>query len=639
MEDKKSNRVVVGLVQTAVSNDLEANLDNTICKIKESARRGAQIVCLQELFRTRYFPQHKKKNTDDLSKLSEIMPGELTSKLSGLAKELGVVIVVPLFERDHSEKYYNSVVVIDADGKLLETYRKIHIPHDPLFYEKDYFEPGNLGYRVYETKYAAFGVLICYDQWIPEAARITVLKGADIIFYPTAIGCIKNREMTEGDWHDAWETVQRGHAIANGVYIAAVNRVGEEEKLKFWGSSFVCDPFGKIIKRAGRDDEEIVIAELDLAKNKEVREGWGFFDNRRPDTYSALCDAPAVGKTPSQLGYQMPAEWEVHDAVWLSWPYDPDTFPDRVERVENIYLEIIKLIHRCEDVNLFVRDKAMKVKATDLLKNGGVDLQKVNFYLFDYADVWMRDYGPIFLTNKDKNELAMTNWIFNAWGNKYDPLLKDTNIPSVINQELDIKCFNLGFVLEGGSIDVNGCGTLLTTEQCLLNKTRNPNLNREEIEKCLKDNLGVRKIIWLKEGIVGDDTDGHIDDIARFVNPTTVLCAYEEDENDENYQILKENYEILFNSTDQDGKRLNVVKLPMPGPVGEEERLPASYANFYIGNTVVLVPVFGHANDQKALDIIQVHFPGRKVVGINCVDLVHGLGTIHCISQQQPKIR
>lgn len=353
--------------------------------------------------------------------------------------------------------------------------------------------------------------------------------------------------------------------------------------------------------------------------------------------------------TPRKLGYYMPAEWERHDAIWLSWPHDPITFPDRVEKAENIYVEIIRAISVGEKVNLFVRDNAMKKRAKGLLKKGGVDPEDIVFYVYDYADVWFRDYGPIFLINKNNGSLAMTHWIFNAWGEKYEALMKDTNIPDFINQRMNLPCFKPGIVLEGGSIDVNGKGTLLTTEQCLLNKNRNPHLTREKIDDYLREYLGVSHIIWLRNGIEGDDTDGHIDDIARFVNPTTVLCAYEEDKNDENYPILLENYEKLLNSKDQDGKRLNVIKLPMPGFIGNEacpvmpldgkERLPASYANFYIGNKVVLVPVFGHRNDKRALDIIQAQFPDRRVVGINCTDLVYGLGTIHCISQQQPSAK
>jgi agmatine deiminase len=341
-------------------------------------------------------------------------------------------------------------------------------------------------------------------------------------------------------------------------------------------------------------------------------------------------------KTPRELGYRMPAEWEKHEALWLSWPHDPTTFPNRVEKAEDTYIKIIKNIHESEKVNLFVRNDEMKQKVTTLFEKNEINLKKICFFKFEYADVWFRDYGPIFVTNRDK-ELAMVHWIFNSWGEKYQELLKDRKIPQVINQKMKLTCFEPGIVLEGGSIDVNGKGTMLTTEQCLLNKNRNPQLSKGQIEKYLKDYLRADRIIWLKKGIDGDDTDGHIDDIARFVNPTTIVCAYEENKDDENYAVLKENYEILQKSTDQDGNKLNVIKLPMPKKIGyKKSRLPASYANFYIGNTIVLLPIFGHKNDKIALAIIQEQFPDRKVTGINCSDLVYGLGTIHCITQQQP---
>lgn len=343
-------------------------------------------------------------------------------------------------------------------------------------------------------------------------------------------------------------------------------------------------------------------------------------------------------KTPRELGYFMPAEWERHEAIWLSWPYDPTTFQN-VGRAEETYAEIISAIHESEKVNLLVVNSEMKARAVKLLEKMLVGLGKIRFIFHDYADVWFRDYGPTFIVDKAKRKLAMVHWVYNAYGRKYEELARDVNIPDVINQEMKLPCFKPGIVMEGGSIDVNGCGALLTTEQCLLNRNRNPQLSRAEIEEYLKNNLGVRHIIWLKEGIVGDDTDGHVDDIARFVNSTTVLCAFEENAKDENHAVLKENYEILLKSKDQDGNKLNVIKLPMPGPVmADETRLPASYANFYIGNKAVLVPVFGHKNDKIALEIIQKAFPERKVVGINCTDLVYGLGTIHCISQQQPAI-
>jgi agmatine deiminase len=279
----KKNTVTIGLIQTAVSENIQANMEMTGDMIKKAAKKGAQIVCLQELYRTKYFPREERK---DAARLAETIPGESTELFSRLAKELGTVIIVPVFEKAGKD-YYNSAVVINADGRLLDTYRKSHIPHDPLFYEKNYFKAGDLGYRVYNTHCASFSVLICYDQWFPEAARICTLKGADILFYPTAIGWIKGTSP-EDDWRDAWETVQRSHAIANGVHVAAVNRVGDEEELKFWGSSFVCDSFGKVLKRASEDKKEVLVAELDLNKNKKIREGWGFLRNRRTDTYGLL---------------------------------------------------------------------------------------------------------------------------------------------------------------------------------------------------------------------------------------------------------------------------------------------------------------------------------------------------------------
>lgn len=641
-------RVKVGLIQTSVSEDIGNNLKKAEILVEEAIARGAEIVCLQELYRTRYFPQ---VDDEEASHLLETIPGESTEAFSKIARENEAVIIVPIFEKGEDGRRYNTAVVIDADGRPLDSYRKVHVPHDPLFYEKSYFAAGD-EYRVYNTRYARFAVLICYDQWFPEAARIATLKGADIIFYPTAIGWIEGEKATEGNWHDAWQTVQRANAIANGVHVAAANRVGQEGNLIFWGGSFICDSFGKVLAEAGNKEEEVVVAELDLSLNDQVREGWGFLRNRRPETYGILAESEAgvmrtsqmpsicFEDTPSRLGYSMPAEWEKHDAIWLSWPYDLDSFPE-INKVEKAYVLIIKAIHESEFVNLLVRDELMQTRVADLLKGAEVNLRRLKFHVVNYADVWFRDYGPTFVVNRSKKKLAMINWFFNAWGEKYPDLMGDSRIPCIINDDLKLECFRPGIVLEGGSIDVNGCGTIITTEQCLLNRNRNPGLDKDQIEAYLREYLGACNIIWLKQGIAGDDTDGHVDDIARFVDPTTVLCAYEEDVDDvddENYQALKENYEILSSATDQDGNRLKVIKLPMPSYIGKERRLPASYANFYIGNGAVLVPVFGHRNDSTALEIIQKAFPERKVVGIQCREMIQGLGTIHCISQQQPAV-
>jgi agmatine deiminase len=341
--------------------------------------------------------------------------------------------------------------------------------------------------------------------------------------------------------------------------------------------------------------------------------------------------------TPRSLGYRMPAEWEPQEAIWLSWPHNEITWPDGLlAEVERSYSEIIRELHRQQKIKLLVRDGEAEARIRKILGGFDVQLSQVVFLRIPSEDAWIRDYGPTFVVKADRG-LAMVKWTFNAWGNKYDDLLKDDRIPYDLNRIENLPIFEPGIVLEGGSIEVNGAGTVLTTEQCLLNKNRNPQLTRAQIENYLKDYLNVDRVVWLKHGIVGDDTDGHIDDIARFVDEQTVVCAVEDYPSDENYQLLKENHHLLQH------QGFRVVKIPMPGFVGDRQgqqgrqgRLPASYANFYIGNGAVVVPQFGHINDQRALNILRDCFPGRRVVGVNCTAMVHGLGTIHCCSQQEP---
>jgi agmatine deiminase len=291
---KKIDKIVtIGLIQTSVSENIAQNMKKVAKKIEQAAQKGAQIVCLQELYRTRYFPQQEKK---DATGLAESIPGESTKMFSELAKKHKLVIIAPLFEKDKDGKFYNSAVIIGLKGELLGTYRKAHIPQDPYFYEKDYFEAGDSEYKVFETIFARISALICYDQWFPEPARICALKGAEIIFYPTAIGYVKDYTSEDGDWHDAWKTVQRAHAIANGIHVAAVNRVGEEGELQFWGGSFVCDSFGKVLSEASTTKEDVLIVKVDLNNNKRIQDGWGFLKNRRPDTYDSLTkNTPSEG--------------------------------------------------------------------------------------------------------------------------------------------------------------------------------------------------------------------------------------------------------------------------------------------------------------------------------------------------------
>ena len=349
---------------------------------------------------------------------------------------------------------------------------------------------------------------------------------------------------------------------------------------------------------------------------------------------------PKNSETPKSLGYRMPAEWEKQDAIWLSWPHNEITWPGKMlASAENSYIEIIKALHKGQKINLLVNEEKTEKYIMKRFEEKGIDISQVVFLKIKNIDAWIRDYGPTFVINDSQKKLAMVKWKFNAWGDKYDYLKLDGKIPYEINKILNLKIFEPNIVLEGGSIEVNGTGTLITTEQCLLNRNRNPNLAKDEIEHHLKEYLDVYNILWLKEGIEGDDTDGHIDDITRFVNKNTVVCAFEENEADKNHQILKKNYELLKEMKNEDGEKLSVIKLPMPGHAEYDgKRYPASYTNFYVGNEAVIAPVFGHENDRKALQVLQKLFPSRKVVGINCREMVYGFGTIHCASQQEPKV-
>lgn len=633
----KNARVVLGLIQLEVGPDREENLARACRLAEEAIGKGAEIVCLPELFRSRYFPVSLLA---DAAAYAETVPGESTDRFSVIAKKNGVVIIVPVFEQGGDGRFYNAAVVIDADGSIHPPYRKIHIPQDPGFWEKEYFHPGS-GYRVYGTARGRIAVLICFDQWFPEAARSVALAGADIIFYPTAIGHPGGKPPAEGDWQPAWELIQRSHAIANSVHVAAVNRVGTEAGTVFFGGSFVADAFGNVLARAG-GGEETVIAEIDTSMNRAVRDSWGFFRNRRPETYGRICEPPdragLARGTPRSLGFHMPAEWEPHDAVWLSWPQSTETFPD-LSRVEETFAEFIVAVQDSERVELFVPEGPGGERAAEILSRAGADRARVNLRPAGYADVWIRDYGPTFVRDRATGTLAMVRWEFNAWGGKYPHLVCDGRIPGIMNRDLCLPVFEPGIVLEGGSIDVNGRGTVLTTTSCLLNPNRNPGLRKEAIESLLKEYLGAVKVIWLGDGIAGDDTDGHIDDIARFAGPSTVVCAVEEDSTDGNYAALRDNFRILSGETDQDGNPLTIVPLPMPRKVTGHDgrRLPASYTNFYTGNSVVVVPLFGDPNDAEAMRILRGLFPDRRVTGIDARAMVEGAGAFHCATQQQPQ--
>ena len=373
-------------------------------------------------------------------------------------------------------------------------------------------------------------------------------------------------------------------------------------------------------------------------------------------------DTPAV---PAARGYRMPAEWETHAATWLSWPRRKGiSFPGK-GAYDKAVLALAKMVHALADsepVNINICDAAQKEDVKKTLTQVGARHTHVTFFHIPTNEPWCRDHGPIFLTRKETPKSLVLDWGYNAWGFKYPPFDDDDYVPTAVAEMLGLPVEYPGMVLEGGSIDVNGEGLLLTTRSCLLNPNRNPDLKQAQIEQRLHDWLGVKEILWLGDGIEGDDTDGHIDDIARFVSADTIVCAIEEDENDKNFEPLKANHDYLAGLTckpapdhgrhddaadedeatgEDDGllPRFQVVKMPMPRRIVRDgQRLPASYANFYIGNKVVLLPTFADTNDRWAAAILEKAFPGRRVIGIDCRDLIWGLGAFHCLTQQQPAV-
>ncbi len=338
--------------------------------------------------------------------------------------------------------------------------------------------------------------------------------------------------------------------------------------------------------------------------------------------------------SPRAAGYRMPAEWEPHESTWISWPHNQDTWPTELERVEQIMARAVAILSRSEPVRINVGSSEQRRRATQALDDAGA-LGDVRFHDIPTNDAWVRDYGPIFVVSADK-DLAATCWGFNSWGGKYPPFELDEAASHRMASALGVPTFECDMILEGGSIDVNGRGLLLTTESCLLHPNRNPELDRTDIEDRLQEYLGADQVIWLRGGIAGDDTDGHVDDLSRFVAPDRVVSAVEEEPGAPNSDALQENLEILRSAATSSGS-LEVVELPMPSPVViRGEPMPATYVNFYIGNRTVLVPIFDDRKDDAALSTLRRCFPTRDVIGIDCRYLIWGLGAFHCLTQQVP---
>ena len=345
----------------------------------------------------------------------------------------------------------------------------------------------------------------------------------------------------------------------------------------------------------------------------------------------------ATNKIPAALGFRMPAEWEPQAAVWFSWPHNHATWPGQFRPVPGVFAEIVAQISRFEPVRINCAAK-LQPRAKRLCAQAGADMTRVTFFNHPTNDAWCRDHGPIFVRNDRTGEVAVTDWVHNAWGGKYPAYDLDNQIPPRIAQKLGLRRFENDMVLEGGSLDVNGQGLLLTSEQCLLNQNRNPHLTRAQIEQNLRDYLGVQQVLWVGEGIAGDDTDGHIDDMSRFFKADGIVTVVEPDPRDANHRPLRENLERLRAFRTPAGGKFDLVALPMPRPFGfRGQRVPASYANFLIINGAVLVPQFRQKKtDAEARAILGDCFKGRKIIPIDCYHLIWGLGTLHCISQQQP---
>ena len=343
---------------------------------------------------------------------------------------------------------------------------------------------------------------------------------------------------------------------------------------------------------------------------------------------------------PKQQGYYFPPEFAPHVATWLSWPHKEASWPGKIDTIYPAYAKFIKELVKGEKVRINIIDEKMKDFALMHLQKAEVDLSGVEFFFHPTNDAWCRDHGPAFLINPGAEiKKVIVDWNYNAWGNKYPPFDLDDVIPTLIGKHYNIPVFNPGIIMEGGSVEFNGKGTVLTSRSCLLNPNRNPQLNQQEIEEYLCNFYGMEQVLWVDDGIVGDDTDGHIDDTIRFVNADTVITVIEENRNDENYEVLQQNLRQLKEMRLLDGRQLNIVEIPMPDPViWEEQRLPASYANFYIANKSVIIPTFRSDKDDKVLQIIQECFPGREVVGIDSTDIIWGLGSFHCLSQQEPLV-
>lgn len=732
--DIPTRKVRLAATQMACSTDRAANIDRAEQLVRKAAAKGANIILLQELFEAPYFCQEQRADLFDLAAPASVAENPLLRRFSALSAELNVVLPISFFERSHNA-HYNSIIIFDA-GRALGIYRKTHIPDGPGYTEKFYFTPGDTGFRVFETQFGKIGVGICWDQWFPECARSMALLGAEILFYPTAIGSEPHDSSINSREH--WQRVMQGHAGANVMPLVASNRIGKEKDITFYGHSFIAGPHGEMVVESNDKDEDIIVADFDLEDTRRLRTSWGVFRDRRPEHYTALMSSdgraastvalqalgagvvhPAQGNAslpfaasayplingsgtasassssfssssvalassrpcleqeslPAVDGFRMPAEWEQHERCWMLWPYRQGTWRDHAKFAQAAFTQVASVLSQYEPVTMCV-PSAFYSTARAMLPS------RVTVVEMASDDSWMRDIGPTFLVGHT-GEVRGVDWEFNSWGGKVDGCYpnweQDTPVKRKVLELAGASRYYCPIVLEGGSIHSDGQGTILTTEECLLNPNRlkegekGPR-TKAGMEAVLRDYVGAQKVIWLPRGLYGDrDTNGHIDNIACFVRPGEVALSWCDDEADPQYEISQEAYRVLTSSTDARGRPLRVHKIHVPRPMymtkeevegllghedakaaaaaepaaaageitfgrKEGERLAASYVNYYVGNGCVILPGFGdEIYDAKAKEAIQALYPDRTVHQIPSREIVLGGGNIHCITQNQPR--
>ena len=642
-------------------------------KIEEAAAAGSQLVLIQELFAGLYFCQQEDPAEFSTARPANLEQNELLRTMSALAKANRIILPVSFFEKS-GHVYFNSIVVFDADGSIIgappgETndcskaiYRKVHIPTGPGYQEKYYFSPApapspsdpEAGFRVFYSKVydVTIGIGICWDQWFPETARCLALAGAEIILYPTAIGS-EPQDPTINS-RDHWQRVMCGHAGANLVPVVASNRIGKENEIRFYGSSFISDHTGRKLQEADEETSSILHQQFDLDKLQMNRSSWGLFRDRRPEVYGAITTLnakplfsrarePQIGSTSSLNDFVMPAEWATHERCWMIWlPDDSSVWhANSIQDAQKEFAAVANAIAEFEPVSMCVAQVNYEV-ARKLVSD------KVTLVPVAHDDCWARDSMPTYVQHHSSGKVAGIDWIFNGYSGKFSHE-NDAILARTILAMQGKERFACPMILEGGSIHTDGEGTLITTEECLLK--RNPQLTKSDMETQLKMYLGVQKIIWIPEGVINDDdTDGHVDNLCCFARPGEVVLTFPSDANSIQRARSEKALAVLNASTDAKGRALKVHLLEHPKPVFivETEMVPglreldrplaASYINYYMTNGAIVMPSYenGQGLDEVAKNQLQAIFPDRKIVPVSSRLILCGGGNIHCITQQQP---